>query len=236
MATNALISINEVVDRYMLKYKLPLEDAFIYTEHACDAVREIHLYDLPNLVTTKVSVSSIGIIEMPTDMIGFNGLYKFVDGYKWQFTRNDDIIVTTTFTAGVETVDEDYGEGEAVKDPKTDAYGGVGAVNDYYYKIDWKARRIFVDGTTSDTIMLEYVTSGIELTGTTYVPVMTLPVLDAYLKWKESYWIAGQERYADARERNYEKALFKVRNLINSMTYDEWHDLLLSITTQAPQR
>jgi len=236
MATPALISVNEAVSRYLLKYKLSTEDAFIYTEHACDVLRELHLYDLPNLVTEKVTVNALGIIEMPTDMIGFNGLYKFVDGYKWQFTQNDNIVTTTTITGGAETQDDDYGEGEAVKDPKTDMYGGVGAVNDYYYKIDWKARRIFLDGTTSDTIMLEYVTSGIELTGTTYVPVMTLPVIDAYLKWRESYWVPGQERYAETRERSYQNALFKVRNLINSMSYDQWHDLFLSITTQVPQR
>lgn len=236
MATNALISINEAVTRYMLKFKLPTEDAFIYTEHACDALRELHLHDLPNLVTTKIAVSALGIIELPADLIGFNGLYVFVDGYKWKFTYNDDLITTTTITGGAETQDEDYGEGVAVKDPKTDTYGGVGGVNDYYYKIDWKARRIFVDGITSDTVVLEYVSSGIELTGTTYIPVMALPVIDSYLKWKESYWIPGQERYADMREKSYNNAVMKVRNFVEAMTYDEWRDLLLSLTTMAPLR
>lgn len=236
MATAALVSINSIVDSFLLKFELSLDRAWIYTQHACDVVRDLHLYDLPNLVTDKVSVSSLGIIELPTDCLAVNGLYKFVDGYKWPFTLRDDIIVTTTTTAGVEGQDDDYGEGEALKDPKTDTYGGVGGVNDYYYKIDWKARRIFLDGTTSDTVMLEYVTSGIETTGTTYLPAICIPVVDAYLDWKRCLLDERLFKFASEREKSYLNAENRVRNLINAMSYSEWHDLLLSLATVAPLR
>jgi hypothetical protein len=236
MATPALVSINSMVDMFLLKFELSTDRAWLFTQHACDAVRELHLYDLPNLVTTKVSVSALGIIEMPTDMIGFNGLYKFVDGVKWSFTRRDDVITTTTTTLGVEGQDTTYGEGSALKDPKSDTYGGVGGVNDYYYKIDWKARRIFIEGQISDTVMLEYTTSGIEMTGTTYVPDMVTPVIDAYLNWKDCFLDPRLERYAEQREKSYLDKENRVRNLVNSMSYDEWHDLLLSLTTQSPLR
>jgi hypothetical protein len=236
MATPAILSINEAVSRYLLKYKLPQEDMVSYIEHACDALRELHLNDLPNLVTSKVAISALGIIELPTDCIGVNGLYMFVDGVKWYFTLNDGIITTTTIAGGVESQTATYGEGQAIVDPKTDTYGGVGGVNDYYYKIDWKARRIFCEGIISDIAMLEYVTSGIELTGTTYVPSQALSVIDTYLKWKESYLIPGQERFAESRERNYNNAVYKLRNLVNAMSYEQWRDTLLSVTTQAPLR
>ncbi len=236
MATNGLISINKIVDSYLLKNEKSTDRAWIYLQHACDAVRDIHLYDLPNLVTSKVSISALGIIEFPSDMIGFNGLYKFVDGVKWDFTHRGDVITTTTTTAGVEGQDDDYGEGEALKDPKTDTYGGVGGVNDYYYKIDWKARRIFVEGTTSDTAVLEYTSSGVEMTGTTYLPDYMTPVVDAYLGWKECFFEPRLERYAYEREKSYYNAENRARNLINAMSYSEWRDLLLSITTPAPLR
>jgi hypothetical protein len=236
MATPALVSINSMVDMFLLKFELSTDRAWLFTQHACDAVRELHLYDLPNLVTTKVSISALGIIEFPTDLIGFNGLYKFVDGVKWSFTRRDDVITTTTTTLGVEGQSTTYGESSALKDPKSDTYGGVGGVNDYYYKIDWKARRIFIDGLISDTVMLEYTTSGVETTGTTYLPDYCTPVIDAYLQWKMCFLVQGMERYADQREKSYTKATDKIRNLVNGMTADEWRDLLLSITTQAPLR
>lgn len=235
MATPGLTSINKVIDRYLLKHEKSLDRAWIYTEHACDAIRELHLYDLPNLVTTKVTISALGIIEFPTDLIGFNSLYKFVDGLKWKFTLREDLITTTSTVLGVEAIDEDYGEGEALKNPKSDTYGGVGGVNDYYYKIDWKARRIFVNIKT-DTAVLEYTTSGIELTGTTYIPEFTVPVIDAYLNFKDCFLEPRLERYASERERSYLNAEARVRNLVNAMGYEEWRDLLLSITTMSPLR
>jgi len=236
MSTPALVSLNQIVSRYLIKNEKSTDRAFIYTEHAGDCVRELHLYDLPNLVTEKVSIDALGIIELPSDMIGFNGLYIFTDGKKWNFTQRDDIITTTTTTDGAEGQDDDYGEGESLKDPKTDTYGGVGGVNDYYYKIDWKARRIFCDGIISDTAVLEYTTSGIEVTGTTYVPDFISPVIDAYLDWKSCFLDIRLERYAAQREKSYLDRENRVRNLVNGMSYNEWRDLLLSITTTAPLR
>jgi len=236
MATPAQISVNEVVSRYLFKYKLSTDDAFIYLEHACNCVRDFHLYDSPNVVPAKVTITALGIIEMPQDMVGFNELYKFIDGVKWPFTFNDNIITTTTIIGGVETRDADYGEGEAIVDPKSDTYGGIGGVNDYYYKPDWKSRRIFVEGTINDTAVLLYTTSGVELTGTTYIPEFITPMLDSYMLWKSSYWIPTLVRERGMLEKDYKNAEAKIRNLINGMGYNEWKDLLLSLTTQAPLR
>jgi hypothetical protein len=236
MNTDALLDLNTIVDRYLFKFKLPTEDAFIYLEHCANCVRDFHLYDSPNVVPAKVTISALGIIEMPSDMVGFNDLYKFVDGKKWPFTYRDDMITTTTVTGGIEGQDASYGEGEALVDPKSDTYGGVGGVNDYYYKPDWKERRIFCEGTINDTAVLEYITSGIEVAGTTYVPEFITPMLDNYMLWKSSYWIPTLIRERESLEKDYTKSELKIRNLINSMSYSEWHDLLLSLTTLVPQR
>ena len=236
MPTSALISINDVVSRFLLKYKLSTEDAFIYTEHCANAIRDFHLYDSENVVSEKVTISALGIIELPASMIGFNGLFKPSNGEWWPFTRKDSIVNTTTTTLGVEARDSDFGEGAAVQDPKTSTYGGVGGVNDYYYTIDWKARRIFCEGLVSDTVLLRYTSSGIELSGTTYVPEMITPMLDSYMLWKSSYWIKDLVRERESLKRDYTDAETRIRNFINSMTYDEWRDLLLGITSQAPLR
>lgn len=235
MATAGLTPINRIVDAYMLKNELSTDRAWIYLQHGLDAVRDLHLYDLPNLVTEKVTISSIGIIEFPSDFIGFNSLYKFVDGTKWKFTKRDDMVVTTTTALGVEGFDDAYGEGEAMVNPKTSTYGGVGGVNDYYYNIDWKARRIFTNIKT-DTAVLEYTTSGIELTGSTYIPDYCTSVIDAYLDFKRCLLDERLFRYANERERSYQNAENRVRNLINAMSYEEWRDNLLYITTMAPLR
>ncbi|MBU1685706.1 hypothetical protein KJ662_05655, partial [Patescibacteria group bacterium] len=89
MPTNSLISINDVVSRFLLKYKLPLEDAFTYLEHCANAIRDFHLYDSADVVSEKVSISALGIIELPASMVGFNGLFIPFNGEWWPFTRKD---------------------------------------------------------------------------------------------------------------------------------------------------
>jgi len=236
MATNALIDINTIVTRFLLKYKLSTEDAVIYTEHCANCVRDFHLYDSPNVVSEKIAISALGIIEMPGDMVGFNGLFSTTEGELWSFTERDRIVNTTTFTGAVEGQDSAFGEGAVLNDPRSDTYGGLGGVNDYYYTIDWKARRIFCEGIKSTTVLLRYTTSGVETSGVTYVPEFITPMLDAYMLWRSSYWIPPMVREREMLEKDYTKAEAKVRTLINAMTADQWRDLLLSITSQAPIR
>ena len=236
MATNYQITIDQVVARYALKYKVPQEDMVILTEHCANCVRDYYIYDAPDVVSEKVSISALGIIEMPDDMIGFNGLFIPLSGELWAFTEKDTIVNTTTTTLAVEGQDSDFGEGVAITDPKTDTYGGVGGVNDYYYTIDWGARRIFCEGITSDTVLLRYTTSGITASGTTYIPEFITPMLDAYMLWKSSYWMPALRKERELLERDFIRTEAKIRNLINSMTYAEWKDLLNSIATQSPQR
>jgi len=235
-ATNSLIDINQAVSRFLLKYKLSTEDAFIFTEHACDCIRDFSLFDSGDVVSEKVTISALGIIEMPDSMVGFNGLFIPINGELWPFTEVDTIVNTTTTTAGVEGQDSDFGEGVAIYDYASEGYGGRPGVNDYKYTLDWQARRIFCEGITSDTVLLRYVTSGVEITGTTYVPEFVLPMIDTYLLWKSSYWRPDLKRERPLLERDYTNAELKVRNFINSMSYDQWRDVLLSTSVLAPIR
>lgn len=236
MATNALINIETVVSRYLFKYKKTTEDAFIYTEHICNCFRDFCLYDSDQVVTAKVTITANKIIEMPADMMGFVDLVVPIAGEWWSYTEKKAIVNTTTFTGAIEGLDEDLGEGVGVTEGRTTGYGAAGGINDYNFTIDWKARRIFVDSATTDSTVLIYVTSGIESSGTTFVPDFLTPVFDAYLNWKSSYWIPELVRERQALERDYTNARLSTRNLINSMSYNQWRDLILSSAMQAPRR
>jgi len=237
MATEALVTINKAVDDFLLGYKKPTDDAFIYLRHACQCFQDYTLYDGLESVITKVTVNANKWIDMPSDMIGFNDLLVLQsNGRFWSCTQQSDIITTTTFTGLVEGRDSTIGEGAAITDPKVDTYGGVGGVNDYNYSEDWKTRRIYTEGFGTETVVLDYMSSGIEATGTTYIPVLIIPMIDAYLLWKETYWIPNIAKEREAREKDYNKAELKIRNFINAMSYNQWRDLLLSITTQTAIR
>jgi hypothetical protein len=146
------------------------------------------------------------------------------------------MINTTTTTDDVEGHDSDFGEGVALLDNKTYTYGSKGAVNPYYFKLDWNARRIFCDGIKSDTVVLKYVSSGIDTSEDTYIPDLITPMVDSYLLWKETYWIPELVRERLAREKDYNNERLRVRNVINGLTISQWQDLFWGTATQTPKR
>jgi len=195
--TTAITEINKVVNNYLFKYKIPQDDYFIYLQHACDCFRAINLRHGHNVITEKVDVSSLGIIEMPQDMIGFCNLFMPIDGEFWSFTKRPRIVNTTTTVDDVEGQDSTMGEGVEIADNMYTGYGGRGAVNDYYFTIDWGARRIFCDGIKSEKAVLQYTSSGISITGATYIPQEAIPVIDAYLNWKKEEMTPSKQNRLD---------------------------------------
>ena len=236
MATPALLNIEQVVSRFLFKYKRSTDDAFIYTEHACNCYRDFRLYDSDQVETAKVSVNANKWIDMPSDMLTFVDLCIPINGAWWSFTEQRQIVNTTTFTGLVEGRDSDEGEGVDLDVPRTTGYAAAGGINDYNYTLDWEARRIYVDGISSDTVVLMYTSSGIEVTGTTQVPDMLTPLFDAYMLWKSSYWLPELIRERGALEQDFTKVRLSTRNLINSMSYSAWRDVILGSTLQAPKR
>ncbi len=232
----ALISVEEAVTRFLLKNKKPNTDYVVYLENACDCLREFRLNDSKEARTEKVAVSALGIVEMPDDMIGFKDICVARNGEWWSMTLRPDMVNTTTIVAGVETHDSTFGEGVAPLDNLTYSYAARGAVNDYYYTIDWNARRIFCHGIISDTVLLKYTSSGVALSGTTYIPEELTLTMDAYLLWRETFWIDKLIRERGSREQNYVNARITLRNRLRSLTASQWKDLFWGLFNQNPQR
>lgn len=234
--TSALISIENAVTDFLLAYKKSTDDYYIYLRHSLLLLQDYMTYDAPDARTEKVSVNSLGIIDIPTDCIRIKDVCIAKDGEWWTFTERPNKVNTTTTTLGVEGQDSTFGEGVAVKDSALYNFGTRGGINAYYYTVDWKARRIFCDGIVSDTVVLRYVSNGIALSGTTYIPSLLVQLLDAYLLLKETYWIPELVRERQLRQNDFDKERLRVRNLLNSMTADQWRDVIWGTTGQTPQR
>lgn len=236
---NALASIEQIVTTYLFAYKKPTEDYALYVQHACQAVQDFNLYDGNLVVTQKVTINAtLQCIEMPVDMLVFVDLATPTNGAWWSFTERNQIVNTTTFTGAVEGRDPNQGEGETIDQPRVTGYGAKGGWNKFKYTIDWAARRIYVDDVYSanDYIVLMYVSSGIKATGETLVPMFLVPVIEAYLLERETFWIPDLTRERPIRHEEYWRKRMDVRNLVNSMSYNQWRDIILSSMTQSPQR
>jgi hypothetical protein len=235
--TSAMISIEEIATRYLFKFKRTTEDYLLYVEHLCNAVRDFNLYDGQFVVSQKMTLDTTKKwLDLPDDFVSFIDLVTPNRGQWWSFTEKDRIVNTTTFTGLVEGRDEAQGEGRIIDQSRVTGYGAKGGWNKFKYTLDLQSRRIYIDDAITDYIVLMYVSSGIKATEETTVPEMLTPMLDSYLLWKESYWIKDLVRERQSLERDFQNERNKIRQLVNSMSINQWQDLLYSTATQSPQR
>ncbi len=233
--TSGITKIEDIVDRFTFMYKVPMEDHALYLEHACAFYKTIRTHHAGSFKETKVAVDSLGFIDYPSDYIDLVKLYLPKDGGIWSFTRNDGLVTTTTTVDGADTFDTDYGEGTGIRDDRITSYGAVGGVNDYYYKPIDEDRQFLVSGVTSANVTLRYKTSGLSLSGETYVPSIMEDCMMAKLKKERAYI----EDVTIGKLQLFRQELLDEIMLLRKTTLptlDEFRDALSSVTTQVPMR
>jgi hypothetical protein len=236
MDSSALVSIENAVSDFLLGYKKDNSDYIVYLRHACVLLQDYMVHDSTEATVEKVSVSALGIMEIPDYFIRIKDICVAKNGEWWPMTESKNKVNTTTFTLGVEGQDSAFGEGVNVQENLTSSLAAKGAVNEYYYTIDWKARRAFIDGMISDTALIRGVTSGIVVSGTTYMPVMLIPMLDNYLLYKETFWIKELKAERVIREKTFDNERLKIRNVLNSLSASQWQDIFWGSFSQNPKR
>ena len=224
--TAALVELAKLVERFMLKYKLPKDDFFNYYEHAADCVRELHIHDLPAFKEVEISVNALGFISMPDDMIDFVAVGLLWMGQLWFFTERRFMVYT------------DFGDSATTKPSEHEygdyGYAATGGKNEYYFKLDWRNRKIMIDNAEGEDVILWYKSSGLDTTGGTSVtvPVVANATIDSYLYFKQGEMDGESINENLRRERNYEKQLSLLR--LHSMpAIHELYDYFLAMTTQS---
>lgn len=223
--TTALIELKKVVDRFIFKYKLPDDDFVSYLDHAGDCVRALNTEAINSYNEVTVSVDALGVLTMPNDMLTLIGVALSYKGELWYFTEKQFMIIKTDAD---DQMPSDY-------DSTWQTYGTTGGQNQYYFRVDWKGRKIHIDGAEGEDVQLQYVSSGLDLDAPTTVPTITIKVIDAYLRWAQGEIEGKSINEQNKRERKYENEvrLLKVKGL---PSFRDVKDYFWSMTTQAAQR
>lgn len=220
----ALKRIGDIVDSFMLKRRVPENDATNMLEFAFDCLRDNigHTSRLYN--TYEVTTDANGTITMPEDMVDFIGLILADEARAWSFSKNQNI--NETMASVDRDINDDY---EAL------GYGGRGGINDYNYKIDWNERKIYTDGAEAVDVILYYVSTGIRTDEETCVETILNPVIDAYLYWRLGELNGDPINELERRERSYEKAI-RLASMYKLPPLRDVRDALLSVTSLAIKR
>lgn len=224
--TAAVVELAKIVERFLFKWKLPKDDYVNYYEHAADCVRELNIHDIPSFVEVETSVNSLGFISMPSDMIDFISVGLLWMGELWTFTERRYMVYTDFGDSSTtKPTDHEYGQY---------GYAGTGGKNEFYFKLDWKNRKIMIDGAESEDVILWYKSSGLSTDGgsNVTVPVICNATIDAYLYLKYGEFEEKSINELLRRQRLYEQQLELLR--VQSIPgINELYDYFLKMTTQA---
>jgi len=176
----ATISLQTIVKRFILKFKINEDDFVNYLEHAADCYRDLNISHLSYFTQADLALDSVGKVSFPTDMIDFIAMGIISDDVFYSFIQSTDLSVPT----------------EAL------TYG-TGDYNKYFYYIDWPNRVLYCQSLVSETITLRYISSGVSTTAETMVPIQCTQVIDAYLRWMQSLMDGAGLGEQQLRENNY---------------------------------
>jgi hypothetical protein len=236
--TKGVITINEVVKEYLQQSRIsPMESIRVF-QMCLNGIRECNLFDIrESRKTVKLAMDGNYIATLPEDFVSMIKLGMPFSGKIWTYTKDEDIITTTTELDGEEVLIHTDGEGVSINPEYYEGYGAKGGINrEGYYKFDYPNHRIIFRNVSRSEVLLEYASSGVSLTGVTFVPVTIKPTLKAFINLEMiRYRPDVPDAKKDYAERQLEKERGKLR-LITMPTLQEISDAWLSENSLAPTR
>jgi hypothetical protein len=228
--TNGLISLENLVEETLAITKRPDSDYKSFFQIAIRGYMDLRIHVVKQGKKQSVlTISDINKVDFPDDFVDFISI-GVVDGGKiWRLSPNKDFIVVTTEDGDEETQDENEGQGVSIPNESVSGYYARGGSNNKgYYQIEWDKRRIGLINVSKDTVILTYITSGIDVDNTTYIPIKYIPALQSYIAW----WnIALDNNIPVSQKQMAEHTYIMMRNQLRkseSPTLEEYEEALLS--------
>ena len=227
-----------------------------YLQFAIDCFRELNLKVMRRVEVAYLTINDIGVVSLPSDFVDYIAIGINRGGEVITLTKNDKLMLPRNYTDG-ELVPISYDSSDISSyslDTTSNVvftdhfyqgeyvpalYGLGGGFNEGYYRIDYENRLLVIknDLLRGQEVILEYISTGISLTGSTIVPVQCLPSIKAYIHWKR---VANDKKEPlhekQTKERQYIIETRKLNAVEQSFTKDEYLDVKYKHTKQTLKR
>lgn len=181
MDTPGLVKLTDVVHSYLNETDQDVDSFFRYLQIVVEGLTSLNVktsYGAKMYFTTPVN----NIVYFPADCIMISMIGILVDGTIYSLTNDRNMALPDGDICGVEVLSDT--NTNALMMPTTLNYAKGGGYNFVTYNIDKLNRRIIFQGNLADyQVVVVYKTSGVNLSGETYIPVNVVPVLKEYLNW-----------------------------------------------------
>jgi hypothetical protein len=217
--------------------KANMQYYFPFMQYAIRGYKKLNLFHLPMPKVAYLPMSDIGTITLPADYLSFLALGIPYKGRLWTFTKDQGLINPDSESCGVQATDTDSGEGIVKGDTGSlTGYGLQGGVNEYYYKIDLPNNRIIINGLTTETVTLVYISTGISMSEETMIPKIAEEALISYVHWQrvqydDSIPLGLKKDYED----QYNKSVSEIE-YAQMPTLDELYDAVYQAFYQTAKR
>lgn len=210
------ITYDKFVDDMLYKLRLPSDEFGRLLKITMSGIEELNLHYFNDIKYAKLTKNTDNnAISLPSDYVSFISLSIPHQGRMWTFTRDEELVITSDGTPPSDTMSVSDGEGINVADNGVViGVGSRGGVNKYYYKMDRKHDRIIVSGFSFDHAILEYVSTGIETTGTNYIPRVAVRCLEYFVRFMEADYSEKPQSVIYELERRYEKEVRKLKKVL----------------------
>ena len=228
MDTKALISLKHVVASYQNEANLYSPSAFKrLLQLAIEGFGDLNIFYTPSFKTSYFTVSSINTVDLPEDFVDYYRVGMIVDGKVWELSRNNNIPIINSLDCGAWAGDADN---QTLSTQQYEwHYSFSGGKNVGYYRIDNELRRIVFSGDMMGReVVLEYISTGVSVSGNTWVPREVAEVLKEYIHWKSIQRTDDAVSQKELAQRNYYLALQKYQRRAWSFTLEEFLDAIRS--------
>lgn len=190
------------------------EDPEIY-QLVLDTMKELSLFTLPYKQITKITVDSLGRVELPKDYLMFLGIGVPRNGRVFTFTKDKSVVQSTDETYVYEAVNTEYGEGQTLPVNTSYVYASGGGLSNTNFVLNERRGFIQLTDFIGTEATLFYVSSGIsDSTDGVAIPLIAEEAIIAGVLWKHiAYDLSvgiGEKR---ERERLFGEAELDIKRL-----------------------
>ena len=201
-------------------------------QFAIEGFRKFSLYHIPCIKHEWLTVNTdIYTVDFPDDLVKLYSVGIPIDGKYWEFSRTNDRITTQN-----QTIDTDKMEADQRVRKPLENYAMRGGYNQYLFSEDIPNRRIVLFGSTATEVLIYYRSTGINMDGTTVIPIHAFEALKAYVQYKLAVFSNTSANRIAMLQQSYLAEVKDMRDFENMFTVNEFLDAIRSGYAQTFKR
>jgi len=228
MDISRLITLKKIVAEAIALSGSPKSRFYLMFQTLINGVTDLNLFSGSAVKRELLDMDANYVIDIPGDCLSIISIGIPINGKNWLFSEDSELLAISS---------DDGDWTDAVDEFSTSGYGVRGNKNTDYFKIDWENNRVvFNSPEKRSNVIFTFISSGVDLTAETEVPLTSKAVLVSWILWKEALY--NSKTYYNRTEIlrvDYERELNKFREL-RMPSIEEIQNTIRKSYRQGPKR